>query len=75
MGLKSFAPGMILFLLGGLLFVLGVYMVQDLILKFLKFAVGLFLIFISLPLILGGLGWWRFIRRGRVTRFYHEGPK
>lgn len=75
MGLKRFMPGILLFILGGLLFVLGVYLVQDLILKFLKFAIGLFLIFLSLSLILGGLGWWRFIRRGPVTRFYHEGPK
>jgi hypothetical protein len=75
MGLKNFAPGILLFILGGLLFVLGVYLVQDLILKFLKFAVGLFLIFISIPVILGGLGWWRFIKRKNVTRFYHEPPR
>jgi uncharacterized membrane protein YfcA len=75
MGLKRYAPGILLFLLGGLLFVLGVYLVQDLIMKFLKFAIGLFLIFISLSLILGALGWWRFIRRPNVTRFYNEPPK
>jgi hypothetical protein len=47
--------------------------VQELILKFLKFAVGLFLIFISIPMMLGSIGWWRFFGgRGKVTRIYRN---
>lgn len=60
--------GLIVFLVGLALFVVGAYLVQELIFKFLKFAVGLFLIFISVPMILGGLGWGKFTRRSRVIR-------
>lgn len=58
-----------IFIIGVALFVLGIFLVQDLILKFLKFAVGLFLIFISIPMMLGSFGFRRFFRgRARVVR-------
>ncbi|MBT5021706.1 hypothetical protein HOK51_03650 [Candidatus Woesearchaeota archaeon] len=49
--------GIGMFLVGVVLFVIGIALVQDLILKFIKFAIGLLLIFISLPLIFGSYGW------------------
>lgn len=65
-------PGnLIFFAVGVVAFVIGAYLVQELIFKFLKFAVGLLLIFLSIPLILGGLGWSR-IRRGKVVRMYRR---
>jgi uncharacterized membrane protein YfcA len=69
---RRFTGSLIVSIAGVALFVLGAYLVQELILKFLKFAVGLFLIFISIPMILGGIGMWGFFRRGRVTRFYSD---
>ncbi|MBW2997640.1 hypothetical protein KY349_04845 [Candidatus Woesearchaeota archaeon] len=58
-----------IFIVGIALFVLGIYLVQDLILKFLKFAVGLFLIFVSIPMMLGSFGLRRFFRgKARVVR-------
>lgn len=68
MGRRRFTGSLIVFALGIVLFVLGAYLVQDLILKFLKFAIGLFLIFISIPMMLGGIGMWKFFRRGKVVR-------
>lgn len=69
---RRFTSSLIIFIAGVALFVLGAYLVQELILKFLRFAVGLFLIFISIPMMLGGIGMWKFFRRGRVTRFYSD---
>ncbi len=65
---RQFTYSLIVFAIGICLFLLGAYLVQELIFKFLKFAVGLFLIFISVPMILGSVGFWRFFRRGRVIR-------
>lgn len=63
----------IVFALGVALFALGVWLVEELILKFLKFAVGLFLIFISIPMMLGGAGLWRYFRtRGKVVRIHRH---
>jgi len=59
---------LIVFVLGIALLALGIYLVQDLIIKFLKFAVGILLIFLSLPMIFGSVGFWRFFRRGKVIR-------
>jgi uncharacterized membrane protein YfcA len=70
--MARFAASIIIMAAGVALFVVGAYLVSDLILKFLKFAVGLFLIFISVPMILGGLGWLRFQGRGKVVRFYND---
>jgi uncharacterized membrane protein YfcA len=71
--MARFAYSMIIFVIGVALFVLGAYLVADLIVKFLKFAVGLFLIFISIPMMLGTLGWWKFFgKRGKVVRMYHN---
>jgi uncharacterized membrane protein YfcA len=71
--MARFAYSIIVFVAGVALFVLGAYLVSELILKFLKFAVGLFLIFISIPMMLGSIGWWRFFGgRGRVTRIYRH---
>lgn len=56
------AYSIIIFVIGVGLFILGAYLVQELILKFLKFAIGLFLIFISIPMIIGSFGL-RFFRR------------
>ncbi|MBN1544501.1 hypothetical protein JW898_03500 [Candidatus Woesearchaeota archaeon] len=68
-GERTFVYSLMFFVIGVALFILGAYLVQELIIKFLKFAVGLFLIFISVPLMLGSLGWWRFFRRrGKVVR-------
>ncbi|NQU79026.1 hypothetical protein HQ545_04630 [Candidatus Woesearchaeota archaeon] len=50
------------FVIGLLLFLVGAWLVQDLIIKFLKFAIGIFLIFISLPMMLGSIGWMKFRR-------------
>ena len=69
--MERFALSMVVLVIGIALFVVGAYLVSDLILKFLKFAVGLFLIFISLPMIFGSLGWLRF-RGKKVVRFYHD---
>ncbi|MFH1063836.1 MAG: hypothetical protein V1729_02025 [Candidatus Woesearchaeota archaeon] len=63
-----YGSGLMVFVAGLAFFIVGAYLVQELIFKFLKFAVGLFLIFISIPMILGGLGWGRFVRRGKVVR-------
>lgn len=66
--------GFAVFVFGVALFVLGAWLTHELILKFLKFAVGLFLIFISLPMIFGSLGWMKFgSSKGRVVRFYQGG--
>ena len=66
---RQFTYSLAIFIVGVGLFVLGVYLVQELILKFLKFAVGLFLIFVSIPMMLGSLGWWRVFKgRARVVR-------
>ncbi|MFC1742095.1 hypothetical protein ACFL3V_06170 [Nanoarchaeota archaeon] len=65
---RGFGASLVVFGIGAVLFVLGIVLVQELILKFLKLAVGLFLIFISIPMMLGGAGWWRWSRRGRVVR-------
>jgi len=70
--MQRFASSVIIFVIGVALFAVGAYLVSELILKFLKFAIGLFLIFISIPLMLGSFGWWRFIKRGKVTRFYRN---
>lgn len=71
--MQRFAYSMMILIAGVALFVLGAYLVQELILKFLKFAVGLFLIFISIPMMLGSIGWWRFFGgRGKVTRIYRN---
>ena len=69
---RGFANTIAVFLIGVALFALGAYLVQELILKFLKFAIGLFLIFISIPMMLGSIGWWKFFRRGKVVRFYRD---
>ena len=70
---RRFTYSITIFILGAALFILGAYLVQELILKFLKFAVGLFLIFISIPMMLGGIGMWKFFRRkGKVVRFYRD---
>jgi uncharacterized membrane protein YfcA len=69
---RRFTYTITVFVIGVALFILGVYLVQDLILKFLKFAVGLFLIFISIPMIFGSVGWRLFRRKGRVVRFYRD---
>lgn len=69
---NRFTGSLIIFAIGAGLLVLGIYLVQELIFKFLKFAVGLFLIFISLPMMLGSLGWWKFRRRGRVVRMHRQ---
>jgi hypothetical protein len=70
---RQFTYSITIFIIGVALFILGAYLVQELILKFLKFAIGLFLIFISIPLMLGSLGWWRvFTRKGKVVRVYHS---
>jgi uncharacterized membrane protein YfcA len=70
--MARFAVSIVVFAIGVALFVVGAYLVSDLILKFLKFAVGLFLIFIAIPMILGSIGWMRFGGRGKVVRFYHH---
>ena len=68
--------GFAVFIFGIALFVLGAWLVHELILKFLKFAVGLLLIFISLPMIFGSIGWMKFgPRKGRVVRFYKGGSQ
>ena len=69
---RRFTHSITVFLLGIAFFALGAYLVQELIVKFLRFAIGLFLIFISIPMILGGIGMWKFFRRGRVVRFYRD---
>ncbi|MBW2972502.1 hypothetical protein KY359_05690 [Candidatus Woesearchaeota archaeon] len=70
---KRFTISIVVLGLGIVLFVLGSYLVHELILKFLKFAIGLFLIFISIPMILGGLGAWRVLRgRPKVVRMYRH---
>ncbi len=62
------------FIVGVALFILGAVLVKDLIFRFLKFAVGIFLIFISIPLMLGSVGLWRFFRgrKGRVVRMHRN---
>ena len=69
---KGFAYSMIVLGVGVVLFVIGAYLVHELIIKFLKFAIGLFLIFISIPMILGGIGWWfrMFRKRPKVVRIH-----
>jgi uncharacterized membrane protein YfcA len=74
MAAKSFTGAMIIFVMGVALFILGAYLVKDIIFKFLKFAVGLFLIFLAIPMMLGSVGWLRFGRRGRVVRIHRPGP-
>ena len=70
---RPIAGSLVVFALGVVLFVLGIYLVEELILKFLKFAVGLFLIFISIPMMLGGAGLWRYFRRkGKVVRIHRH---
>jgi uncharacterized membrane protein YfcA len=71
--MKRFGASIIIFVIGAALFIVGAWLVSELIVKFLKFAIGLFLIFISVPMMLGSVGWWRFMRRGKVTRFYQDG--
>jgi len=62
-----------IFVVGVGLFVLGAYLVQELIFKFLKFAIGLFLIFLAIPMMLGSVGWWKvFRRKGKVVRVYRN---
>lgn len=66
---RRFTYSITVFIIGVALFVLGIYLVQDLIMKFLKFAVGLFLLFVSIPMMLGSLGWWRLLKgRAKVVR-------
>jgi surface polysaccharide O-acyltransferase-like enzyme len=59
---------MIVFMLGIGVLALGIYLSHDLIIKFLKFAIGMLLIFISLPMIFGSFGYWRYMSRGKVIR-------
>ena len=65
---RKFTYGLGVFIFGIVLFVIGAYLVHELIFKFIKFAIGLFLIFLSIPMILGSVGWWRFFKRGKVIR-------
>ncbi|MBW2964274.1 hypothetical protein KY363_02335 [Candidatus Woesearchaeota archaeon] len=68
-----YIASIVVFCIGVGLFCLGLYLVQELILKFLKLAIGLFLIFISIPMILGGVGMWRYFRsRGKVVRVHQH---
>ena len=71
---KGFAYSMIVLGVGVVLFIFGVYLVHELIVKFLKFAIGLFLIFISIPMILGGIGWWIriFRKKPKVVRIHRH---
>jgi hypothetical protein len=69
---RQITGSVVVFVLGVVLFALGIILVQELILKFLKFAVGLFLIFISIPMMLGGVGLWRYFRRGKVVRIHRH---
>jgi len=64
--------GIAVFIFGIALFVLGAWLVHELFLKFLKFAIGLLLIFISLPMIFGSLGWMKFRPRSRVVRVHRN---
>ena len=71
MGRRS-TGSIVVFVIGILLFVLGIVLVEELLFKFLKFAIGMFLIFISIPMILGSAGWWRWTRKGKVVRIHRH---
>ena len=58
----------IILVIGIALFIIGAYLIHDLILKFLKFSIGLFLILISLPLIFGSKIWIRRPKRAKVIK-------
>ncbi|MBT7902677.1 hypothetical protein HN587_02365 [Candidatus Woesearchaeota archaeon] len=62
---KRGSKAWIAFVFGVVLFAIGAFLVHDLILKFLKFAVGLLLIFISLPLLFGSVGFMKFKKHFR----------
>ena len=64
---KQWGVRPVMLVIGICFFILGAYLVHDLIIKFLKFSIGMFLIILSLPLIFGSKFWNR-SRRVRVVK-------